>query len=137
MARVEFYEKPGCINNTRQKGLLREAGVGFDAHDLLATPWTPERLRPFFGDLPLSEWFNPSAPRIKSGEVDPAALDEAAALAAMVADPLLIRRPLMVVDGVPMVGFDAVRLGLEAPKEDLEACPRSHTATSCDPGGAQ
>ncbi|WP_292258271.1 hypothetical protein [Marinospirillum sp.] len=34
-------------------------------------PWTVERLRLFFGDLPLLQWFNPAAPRIKQGEVVP------------------------------------------------------------------
>ncbi len=137
MARVVFFEKPGCINNTRQKQLLREAGFDLEVHDMLTTAWNVERLRPFFAGLPLAEWFNASAPRIKSGEVVPEALDTEAALLAMVGDPLLIRRPLMELDGRLMVGFDAERLGLVPPETDLENCPRSHTATTCEPGGTQ
>lgn len=129
MVRVVFYEKPGCINNGRQKGLLRAAGHTLELRNLLTEWWTPETLRPFFGNLPVSEWFNRSAPRIKSGELVPECLDEAAALAAMVADPLLIRRPLMQVGGECRVGFDpaavAEWIGLEtALAGDLESCPR-------------
>lgn len=136
MARVRFYEKPGCINNTRQKGMLQALGHDLDVRDLLTTPWTAESLRPFFGDLAVAEWFNASAPRIKSGEVDPAVVDEASALSLMVADPLLIRRPLIEVSGERMCGFDPCPmlrgLGLVFDSDqDLQSCPRTHSETSC------
>lgn len=66
---IEFYEKPGCINNTKQKAKLKEHGLNVIAHSLLDEKWTHESLRPFFGNQALERWFNPSAPRIKSGEV--------------------------------------------------------------------
>ena len=59
-----------------------------------------ERLRAFFGDLPVKHWFNTSAPAIKQGEVEPDKLNEQEALALMLDNPLLIRRPLMQVDGL-------------------------------------
>ncbi|MEM9542853.1 MAG: ArsC/Spx/MgsR family protein [Cyanobacteria bacterium P01_E01_bin.42] len=129
---IIFYEKPGCINNTKQKALLAAAGHQVEAKSLLTEPWSGDRLRSFFGDRPISEWFNPSAPRIKSGEVIPAQLDETTALTLMIEDPLLIRRPLLEVGETREVGFDRDRiqawLGLtpQNPKEDLENCPRSH-----------
>jgi hypothetical protein len=42
---------------------------------LLTAAWKIETLRPFLGDLPVAEWFNYTAPRIKSGEIIPAQLD--------------------------------------------------------------
>ena len=87
MAELAFYEKSGCINNRKQKEILRQLGHVLHVHDLLATPWSPERLRPFFADKPVPQWFNYTAPRVKSGEVTPDSLDETAALALMVADP--------------------------------------------------
>ncbi|WP_217995184.1 hypothetical protein [Methylogaea oryzae] len=36
MATVLFWEKPGCVNNARQKRLLQEAGHTVLARDLLA-----------------------------------------------------------------------------------------------------
>jgi hypothetical protein len=56
----------------------------------------------------------------------------------MIADPLLIRRPLIQVEDVYQVGFDQEKIeawiGLKQPPimfEDLESCPRSHEATPC------
>lgn len=135
---VVFYEKPGCANNTRQKALLAAAGHTVQAKSLLTEPWCAERLRAFFGELPVAQWFNPSAPRIKSGEVVPAHLAADAALNLMLADPLLIRRPLLEVNGERRVGFDAVAvdawIGLRSPAlrdEDFESCRKGQAAQPC------
>ena len=138
MTNIIFYEKPGCINNTKQKALLAAAGHQVEARNLLTAPWTTEALRPFFGSLPVQEWFNASAPRIKSGEIIPSELDESTALALMIADPLLIRRPLIQVGEVRQVGFEPEKINawiglnpLEPEIGDLENCPRSHQTTPC------
>ena len=138
MALVLFYEKPGCINNSKQKMLLAAAGHTVQAKSLLTEKWTAERLRAFFGDLPVAQWFNLSSPRIYGGEVSPEALDEQEALRLMLADPLLIRRPLMEVDGQRRVGFDPeaverwIGLSSRTGGEDLETCPRKRTQ-ACAP----
>ncbi len=131
MAKVVFYEKPGCGGNARQKALLRQSGHDLDVRDLLTTPWTAEMLRSFFGARPVAEWFNAASPRVKSGEVRPAELDAEAALALMRADPLLIRRPLIEVDGRRETGFDSALIdawiGLEPAAAPVgEACPREN-----------
>lgn len=148
MAIVIFYEKPGCINNTKQKALLQSAGHQLEVHNLLTEAWTVEQLRLFFGDLPVSEWFNRTAPQVKSGDVIPEQLDAEAALVLMVNHPLLIRRPLIQVADRRVVGFNTAEIdawiGLQAIDEsqqaasaalinqDLQTCPRSHTdAASC------
>jgi nitrogenase-associated protein len=137
MATVVFYEKPGCGNNTKQKVWLAASGHTVLAKSLLTEKWTVESLRPFFGTLPVAQWFNPSAPRIKSGEVNPAALDAQTALDMMLADPLLIRRPLMDVEGMLRVGFDPeavnawIGLNEARPEGDIEACPKGHLAQPC------
>jgi nitrogenase-associated protein len=128
MATVVFYEKPGCASNTRQKLLLAAAGHTVLARNLLNEKWSAQRLRAFFGALPVAEWFNANAPRIKSGEVRPETLAEPAALALMLADPLLIRRPLMDVDGKCRAGFDPevvhpwIGLASKMPRTSLESC---------------
>jgi nitrogenase-associated protein len=136
MAQVIFFEKPGCKNNTAQKAALADAGHDVEAHNLLSHPWAVDSLRPFFGDLPVAQWFNPSAPRIKSGEVNPAGVDAATALAMMLVDPLLIRRPLMQVGEEQRVGFESVEvdrwIGLKPAALSLvEACPKGHDAEPC------
>ncbi|MEN6586345.1 MAG: ArsC/Spx/MgsR family protein [Sulfuricella sp.] len=136
MSSVIFYEKPGCTGNARQKALLREAGHELEARNLLVHPWTADALRPFFGGRPVAEWFNTSAPRIKSGEVAPQMLDEAAALALMLADPLLIRRPLIECEGRRECGFDAEIerwLAIAAPAGNLEGCPRNSVNATHEP----
>ncbi|MFN6572690.1 ArsC/Spx/MgsR family protein [Dendronalium sp. ChiSLP03b] len=110
MARVIFYEKPGCKNGTRQKVLLTAAGHEVVAYSLLTEPWTVERLRSFFGDRPVAEWFNRSAPKVKSGEVVPENTNEETALLLMLKEPLLIRRPLIEVGDHREVGFDVEKL---------------------------
>ncbi|RAI45843.1 ArsC/Spx/MgsR family protein [Rhodoplanes roseus] len=129
MAKVVFYEKPGCGGNARPKALLRASGQELDVRDLLAAPWTAERLRPFFGDTPVAAWFNPAAPRVKSGEIEPAAATAEAALALMIADPLLIRRPLMQVGERREAGFDQARvdawIGLRPTERPVtDRCPK-------------
>jgi nitrogenase-associated protein len=106
MARVIFYSKPGCKGGIKQKVVLTAAGHEVLAYDILTEPWTVERLRSFFGDRPVSQWFNASAPKIKSGEVVPEKIDAQTALVLMLQDPLLIRRPLLEVGDRREVGFD-------------------------------
>jgi nitrogenase-associated protein len=106
MAKVVFYEKPGCVGNARQKALLTASGHELEVRNLLAEPWTRETLRPFFGDKPLIAWFNQSSPKVKAGTINFVALGEEAALALMIEDPLLIRRPLMQSGDRREVGFD-------------------------------
>jgi nitrogenase-associated protein len=137
MATVTFYEKPGCINNTRQKKLLAAAGHQVCAKNLLTESWQPEILRAFFGALPVRDWFNYSAPAIKTGEIDPEQLSEQQALALMLENPLLIRRPLMQVGERLMAGFDQQAvdhwIGLTEiqTSRNLESCPKSLAQASC------
>jgi nitrogenase-associated protein len=134
-----FYEKPGCLSNARQKAPLGARGHRLAVRDLLSEPWTPER--------PVAEWFKPSAPRVKSGEVRPADLDNATALALMVSEPILIRRALMEVCAalgaavVRTCGFEAghvlASLGIELGlTEDVQSCANPAGDAHCPyPGG--
>lgn len=110
MTAVIFYEKPGCATNARQKRLLAACGHTVDARNLLTEPWTAQRLLRFFHNVSILAWFNPASPRVKSGEIDPRKIGAETALALMVADPLLIKRPLIEVDDQRICGFDAERL---------------------------
>lgn len=139
MAKVIFYEKPGCGGNARQKALLTAAGHVLEVRDLLTHPWTAEALKSFFGPRPVAEWFNRSAPRVKSGEVVPEVLCEDAALAILLADPLLIRRPLLESADRRETGFDTALISAwlgPLPKEEVgEGCPKGQEAKPCPPPG--
>lgn len=138
MAIIIFYEKPGCVNNTKQKAILHAAGHAIKARNLLTQSWNPESLYQFLKDRPLWEWFNRTAPQIREGEIIPEKLDEKTALELMVKYPILIRRPLIQIGDRYSVGFDLVKInqwsGLKASKYsaqaldqalDLETCPRT------------
>lgn len=127
MATITFFEKTGCAGNARQKKLLEASGHEVLARDLRYKAWTNLTLLKFFIGLPVAQWFNPSAPAIKSGDIVPAELDESTALALLRDNPLLIRRPLLQVGDECRVGFDAAAIhawiGLRnIPADDLEAC---------------
>jgi nitrogenase-associated protein len=126
-----FFEKPGCGGNARQRAALEAAGHTLERRNLLTAHWTSESLLAFLAPLPVPGWFNRAAPRVKSGEVQPDALDAQAALALLLQEPLLIRRPLMqrTDNRTRHVGFEAaavdawVGLGTKpASTRTLEGC---------------
>jgi nitrogenase-associated protein len=135
LAIVLFYEKPGCGTHARQKRMLEVAGHTVIAVSLLEERWTEGRLLSFFGDTPVASWFNPAAPRVKSGEIDPARIDAVTALSLLVADRLLIRRPFVEACGQRCAGFDrepvtSLLAGLQG-HEAIEGCSRPDAATHC------
>lgn len=128
MAHIIFYEKPGCGGNAKQKALLVAAGHTLEVRDLLRERWRAPTLLAFLEPLPVHAWFNRAAPDVKSGRIVPERLDAGSALALLLADPLLIRRPLMQAGDARMVGFDTARVhawvGL-GPDADVARAPRS------------
>lgn len=110
MDTLHFWGKPGCQTNARQQSALRAEGFRLEFHDLLQEPWTEMRLLDFFMDIPVTDWFNPYAPKIKAGLIIPGMFDTTSALRAMMHEPLLIRRPLMEIGRTRVVGFDMDRI---------------------------
>ena len=139
MTHILFYEKPGCGGNARQRAALLAAGHTLDRRNLLTAPWTRESLLAFMVRLPVADWFNRAAPRVKSGAVQPEVQNVDSAVALLLAEPLLIRRPLMQRedDGSRHVGFDTeavhawIGLGTKPASVSLEGCisPTEHCAT--------
>ncbi len=138
MTHLVFFEKPGCGGNARQRALLAAAGHTLERRNLLTAHWTRERLLDFLAPLPVAQWFNRAAPRVKIGEVVPERLDADSALALLIAEPLLIRRPLMQRqdDGARLVGFDRAEVerfvGLGTP----DTQPASLEGCAADPARA-
>ncbi len=129
MAHVTFYEKPGCGGNERQKALLRAAGHELEVRDLLTWPWSAATLLPFLTGAPVADWFNRTSPRVKSGEVVPEAASAGEALALLLADPGLIRRPLLQVGQRREVGFLSAVVEAWIGLEPIEPAP----ADGCGP----
>lgn len=138
MAVITFYEKPGCKGNARQKALLAAAGHTVQAKSLKTETWSRARLFSFLGRLPVSGWFNRSAPAVKAGQIVPELLSVDEALTVLIANPLLIRRPLMEVGDERRVGFDAAAVeawiglnGATVPEGNLEACAHGPAGHGC------
>jgi nitrogenase-associated protein len=132
---IVFYEKPGCINNTKQKKLLEEKGYSVIPVSILTHPWEKTVLRQYFGNLPVDKWFNVSAPAIKNGEIDYTTFNEAEALDAMIINPLLIKRPLINANGRLAVGFDNELVELLLEGQDIShllSCPNIATNNNCN-----
>ncbi|QBG49313.1 hypothetical protein EGM51_13020 [Verrucomicrobia bacterium S94] len=123
-----FYEKPGCKGNARQKAMLEAAGYALDVRSILDSDWDQDELRTYFGERPVSDWFNRKAPAVKRGAVEPESFSETDALEIMLREPILIRRPLIDLNGRRACGFDEqvqVMLGLLQPVDGMEACRRT------------
>lgn len=123
---IFFYEKQGCMTNTKQKKLLNDLGYTVFSMDLLTHPFTKEELRSFFGDNPIKEWFNPNAPKIKKGEISPENMNEEEALETLIANPIMIRRPLIRFGDFKYSGFEKNTLQVVFKeielKHSLEGC---------------
>ncbi|MGQ1786868.1 MULTISPECIES: ArsC/Spx/MgsR family protein [unclassified Saccharicrinis] len=145
MASITFYEKTGCINNTKQKEILELAGHAVNPVHIVHHDWTKLELLSFFDGLPVKDWFNKNAPSVQTGEVKPEMYNAEEAIELMLHDHLLIRRPLLVIDEDKIVGFDKAyleeRIGLNPasnPKmltllnENLNDCPQKATNTQCE-----
>lgn len=128
--KLVFWEKPGCKGNLRQKEILIASGHELEVKNLLTEVWPAEKLLLFFGARAVEEWFNPSNPLIKSGEIVPAEVSPKDALQMMISEPLLIVRPLMQTGDERLAGFEVqevhnwIGLKLETIGErDPKNCP--------------
>jgi nitrogenase-associated protein len=120
---VVFYEKPFCVANAKQKQILRQSGCTLIERNLIEHGLDSETLRSFMGDKKVADWFNPAAPAIKNGEIFPESLNEAEAMELLMSNPILIRRPLMVIGTEKLCGFDADKVS-EVLERYVEPMPK-------------
>ena len=109
MKKVVFYGR-GVARDFEQKAALAGAGYVVEARDLTAEHWTSAGLRAFFGERPIVEWFDATAPKVVSGEIDPARLNAQEALVTLALDPGLINGPLVRYNGRCASGLDTEEL---------------------------
>jgi nitrogenase-associated protein len=135
MAFIQFFEKPGCINGEKQKNILIKAGNILECVNILAHSWSREELALFIAVKDPTLIMNYTAPAIKKGEIIPANLSYDEAVTLMIENPLLIKRPLIRVDGMSVQGFTDERLtpylGSWDGTDDVITCPNL-LSISCD-----
>jgi arsenate reductase (glutaredoxin) len=93
---VTMYHNPRCNTSRRTLALLRERGVEPEIIEYLKTPPTAAELKKILGQLKM-----PAARLVRKKEaatagIDPKALSEDALIAAMVENPIVIERPIVV-----------------------------------------
>lgn len=130
-----FYEKTGCSGNAKQKELLKSHNISFSVKSLLDTSWTVETLNEFFKGLEIKDIFNPFAPQIRDKEIDISKLSKDEAINLMIKNPILIKRPLLDINGVKICGFDIEKINelLNTnidPNKKLNTCSSSDSCTN-------
>src|SRR5580765_5798877 len=98
MSDVTIYHNPACGTSRNTLALLREKGVEPEVVEYLKVGWTRPQLAELFGRMGVKAR---DALRVRGtnahelGLTDPAASDEAV-IAAMIIDPILVERPIVV-----------------------------------------
>ena len=127
-----FYEKTGCAGNAKQKKLLLSEGISFEVRSMLDTPWSKESLEPFFEGLKKEQIINPFAPKIKSGEIDIKDYSKEQLIELMIAEPILIKRPLIQIGDIKICGFDMAKIN-SILKTNISSDENISTCQSSDP----
>ncbi len=126
-----FYEKTGCSGNAKQKELLKSHNISFSVKSLLDTSWSKETLSEFFKGLELVDMFNPFAPQIRDKEIDINTLSKDEAIELMIKNPILIKRPLLDINGVKLCGFDIEKIN-ELLNTNIDTNKKLNTCSSSD-----
>jgi nitrogenase-associated protein len=130
-----FFEKSGCGGNARQKELLKKHNITFEVKDLLNTKWSYDDLVGYFEGLEIVDMFNSFAPQIRDKQIDISKLSFYEAINLMIRNPILIKRPLLDINGVKICGFDIEKINkllntnIDTNKK-LNTCSSSNSCTN-------
>lgn len=106
MSKVTIYHNPRCSKSRRTLELLRERGIEPEVVAYLDTPPSAEELRTLLARLGRGprDLLRRGEAAYKARGLDDPALDDAALIDAMVAEPILIERPIVVVGDRAVLG---------------------------------
>jgi arsenate reductase (glutaredoxin) len=101
---VTMYHNPRCNTSRRTLALLRERGVEPEIIEYLKTPPSAPQLKEMLGQLKI-----PAVKLLRKKEaaaagIDPMTLSEDQLIAAMVKNPIVIERPIVVANGKVALG---------------------------------
>lgn len=137
--KVIFYEKPGCMGNAKQKKLLQSNNVAFEVRSILDTKWDKKTLESFFENLNIYDITNQFAPKVKNNQINLDTTSKSEMIEMMIKDPILIKRPLLVIGEQKICGFDIQRINSclsinISTQKDIDSCSKeSHdTVSSCN-----
>ncbi|WP_368029213.1 ArsC/Spx/MgsR family protein [Arcobacter sp. s6] len=130
-----FYEKIGCNGNAKQKEVLKSHNISFTVKSLLDEKWTFETLSEYFKGLEVKDIFNPFAPQIKNEEINILSIKKDEAINLMIKEPILIKRPLLDINGIKLCGFNIeqinklLNVNIDTNKK-LNTCSSSDSCTN-------
>jgi arsenate reductase len=93
---VTMYHNPRCNTSRRTLALLREKGVEPTIIEYLKTPYTADQLKKILGQLKMSAKRLVRKKEAAAAGVDPETLSEDALIEAMVRNPIIVERPIVV-----------------------------------------
>jgi len=101
---VTIYHNPRCNTSRKTLALLRAKGVEPEIVEYLKTPYTAAQLKKLLGQLKM-----PASKLLRKKEaaaagIDASKLDEDQLIAAMVKDPIVVERPIVVSGGKAALG---------------------------------
>lgn len=94
---VTIYHNPRCSKSRQTLEMIRAAGVEPDVVDYLKTGWTEALLNDLFAKAGISAREALRLKQAPAPELGLATADDATILSAMVAHPVLVERPIVVV----------------------------------------
>lgn len=97
MGVVTIYHNPRCSKSRETLALLRSRGIEPAVVEYLRDPLDAETLSRLLGQLGMTPRQLLRAKEAKAAGLDDPALDDAALIAGMVANPAVIERPIVVV----------------------------------------
>ena len=99
-----------CDTIKKARAWLNERGVAYDFHDYKTAGIDEARLRRWSGEIGWETLLNRAGTTFrKLPDADKAGLDEDKAVALMIAQPSMIKRPVLEAKGKLLVGFDPDR----------------------------
>lgn len=93
---VTIYHNPRCGKSRQSLALLRSRGIEPTIVEYLATPPSAAELRRLVTMLGIAPRQLLRAKEARAAGIDPAKLSDAALIAAMAANPIVIERPIVV-----------------------------------------
>ena len=93
---VTMYHNPRCNTSRRTLALLREKGVEPEIVEYLKTPYTAAQLKRLLGQLKMPASAIVRKKEAAAAGIDPKNLPEATLIEAMVKNPIIVERPIVV-----------------------------------------
>jgi regulatory protein spx len=104
---IDLYTAAGCRGGERIRALLARTGRSVRTRDLFSHPLSWDALKHLAGMVGgVRHLLSTQAPGYRERGLDWSSVSELELLHLMAEDPRLLRRPIVVVDGVVQVGFE-------------------------------